>query len=74
MDVQFKVADAESLGETDCIVTNPPWGRTVPAARVNLRARRLVLLTAEPTGLDHVALEQTVRVHGALATITVVER
>jgi hypothetical protein len=41
--------------------------------RVNLHARRLVLLTAEPTGLDNVVLEQTVRVHGAPATITVAE-
>jgi hypothetical protein len=41
---------------------------------VELRARRLVLLTAEPTGLDHVLHEQAVRVHGALATITLVER
>ena len=74
VEVPFEVADAESLGEASCIVTNPPWGRAVPATRVNLRARRLVLLTAEPTGLDHVVLEQTVRVHGALATITVAER
>ena len=74
VDVPFAVADAASLGETDCVVTNPPWGKAVPAARVSLRARRLVLLTAEPTGLDQVALEQAVRVHGALATITVVER
>lgn len=74
VDVRFEVADAASLGETHCIVTNPPWGRALPARRVKLRGRRLVLLTAEPTGLDHVALEQPVRVHGALATITVVER
>lgn len=73
VDVPFEVADAATLGETDCIVTNPPWGKAVPAARVQLHARRLVLLTAEPTGLDHVVLEQAVRVHGALATITVVE-
>jgi hypothetical protein len=31
-------------------------------------------LTARPTGLDHVVHEQAVRVHGALATITVVQR
>jgi tRNA (guanine6-N2)-methyltransferase len=74
VEVPFEVADAASLGETDCVVTNPPWGKAVPATRVNLRARRLVLLTAEPTGLDDVVFEQTVRVHGALATITVVER
>src|ERR671937_1910335 len=73
VDVPFEVADAATLGETDCIVTNPPWGKAVPAARVQLHARRLVLLTAEPTALDHVVLEQAVRVHGALATITVVE-
>lgn len=73
VDVPFEVADAASLGEVECVVTNPPWGKTVPATRVNLRARRLVLLTAEPTGLDHVVLEQTVRVHGALATLTVAE-
>jgi tRNA (guanine6-N2)-methyltransferase len=72
--VPFSVGDAASLGEADCIVTNPPWGKAVPATHINLRARRLVLLTAEPTGLDHVVLEQTVRVHGALATITVAER
>jgi hypothetical protein len=41
---------------------------------VTLRARRLVLLTGGPTGLDHVVHEQTVRVHGTLATITVVQR
>jgi 23S rRNA G2445 N2-methylase RlmL len=74
VEIPFEVTDAESLGDVNCIVTNPPWGRAVPAARVNLRARRLVLLTAEPTGLDHVVIEQTVRVHGALATITVAER
>jgi hypothetical protein len=33
-----------------------------------------VLLTAERRGLPHVVLSQTVRVHGALATISVVER
>jgi tRNA (guanine6-N2)-methyltransferase len=74
VEVPFEVANAASLGETDLIVANPPWGRAVPAMRVNLRARRLVLLTAEQTGLDHVVYEQTVRVHGALATITVAER
>jgi tRNA (guanine6-N2)-methyltransferase len=74
VEVPFEVADAASLGETNCVVTNPPWGKAVPATRVNLRARRLVLLTAEPTGLDDVVFEQTVRVHGAIATITVVER
>jgi tRNA (guanine6-N2)-methyltransferase len=74
VDVRFEVADAASLGETHCIVTNPPWGKALPATRVKLRGRRIVLLTAEPTGLDHVVLEQPVRVHGALATITVVER
>jgi tRNA (guanine6-N2)-methyltransferase len=71
VDVQFEVGDAALLDETDCIVTNPPWGKALPATRVELRGRRLVLLTAEPTGLDHVMLEQPVRVHGALATITV---
>jgi tRNA (guanine6-N2)-methyltransferase len=74
VEVPFAAANAESLGEMDSIVTNPPWGRAVPATRMSLRARRLVLLTANPTGLDHVVLEQTVRVHGALATITVAER
>jgi tRNA (guanine6-N2)-methyltransferase len=74
VDVPFELTDAMALGETDCIVTNPPWGKAVPTTRVNLRARRLVLLTAEPTGLDHVVLEQTVRVHGAVARISVVER
>jgi tRNA (guanine6-N2)-methyltransferase len=74
MDVPFSIADAKRLGPVDCIVTNPPWGKAVPAAKVTLRARRLVLLTGGPTGLDHVVHEQTVRVHGALATITVVQR
>jgi tRNA (guanine6-N2)-methyltransferase len=74
VDVPFEVADAASLGETDCIVTNPPWGKAVPETRISLSARRLVLLAAQPTGFDHVVFEQTVRVHGALATITVVER
>jgi 23S rRNA G2445 N2-methylase RlmL len=72
--VPFRVADAAELGPVDCVVTNPPWGKAVTAAKVDLQARRLVLLTGEPTGLDHVVHEQTVRVHGALATITVVER
>jgi tRNA (guanine6-N2)-methyltransferase len=74
LDVPLAVVDAASLGEADCVVTNPPWGKAVPTTQVSLRARRLVLLTAEPTGLDDVVLEQTVRVHGAVATITVAER
>jgi tRNA (guanine6-N2)-methyltransferase len=74
LDVSFEVADAATLGETDCIVTNPPWGKAVRPAKVSLDAQRLVLLTGAPTRLDHVVLEQPVRVHGALATITVVER
>jgi tRNA (guanine6-N2)-methyltransferase len=74
LDVPFSVAEAAELGPVECIVTNPPWGKAVPAARVSLQARRLVLLTATPTGLDRVVHEQTVRVHGALATITVVDR
>jgi tRNA (guanine6-N2)-methyltransferase len=76
LNVPFSVGDASALGSVDCIVTNPPWGKAVPAAKalLDLPARRLVLLTAVPTGLDDVALEQPVRVHGALATITVVER
>jgi hypothetical protein len=74
LNVPFSVADAAELGPVECIVTNPPWGKAVPAARVSLQARRLVLLTAAPTGLDGVMHEQTVRVHGALATITLVER
>lgn len=73
-DVPFTVADAAELGLVGCVVTNPPWGKAVQAAKVDLQARRLVLLTGRPTGLDHVVHEQTVRVHGALATITVVER
>jgi tRNA (guanine6-N2)-methyltransferase len=72
--VPFSVADANRLGHVECIVTNPPWGKAVPAATVRLDAQRLVLLTARPTGLDHVVHEQAVRVHGALATITVVQR
>jgi 23S rRNA G2445 N2-methylase RlmL len=46
IDVPFSSADAKRLGPADCIVTNPPWGKAVPAAKVTLRARRLVLLTA----------------------------
>ena len=72
--IPFSVADAAGMGPVECVVANPPWGRTVPAAEVNLEARRLVLLTAVPTGLDHVVHEQPVRVHGSLATITVVDR
>jgi len=72
--IPFSVADATGIAPVDCIVANPPWGKTVPAAQVDLQARRLVLLTFGPTGLDHVVHEQAVRVHGALATIPVVER
>jgi 23S rRNA G2445 N2-methylase RlmL len=75
VDLPLSVADARLLGPVDCVVTNPPWGKAVPAsAGVNLRARRLVLLTAAPTALDGVVHQQTVRVHGALATITVVDQ
>jgi 23S rRNA G2445 N2-methylase RlmL len=74
LSVPFRVADAAELGPVDCLVTNPPWARRSLLQRVDLQSRRLVLLTGEPTGLDHVVHEQTVRVHGALATITVVER
>ena len=73
--VPLSVADAAALGPAYCIVTNPPWGKAVrAAAAVALRARRIVLLTAAPTALEGVLYEQTVRVHGALATITVAER
>jgi hypothetical protein len=71
--VPFHVADAVHLGRTDCIVTNPPWGRALPAAAVIPRAKRLVVLTATPPSLSRVVHQQTVRVHGALATITVAE-
>jgi 23S rRNA G2445 N2-methylase RlmL len=72
--VPFSVCDVRDLGVVECVVTNPPWGKAVPVADdVDLHARRLVLLTATPTALDHVVHEQTVRVHGALATITIVE-
>lgn len=72
-DVPFHVADAAQLGGADCIVTNPPWGRSLPAARRIPSARRLVLLTATRPSPPGVVLQQTVRVHGALATITVAE-
>ena len=56
-------------------MTNPPWGKAVPLSRGELpRARRLVVLTAEPPALQDVVHAQSVRVHGALATITVIER
>jgi tRNA (guanine6-N2)-methyltransferase len=74
VDVRFSIGDAAEVGAVSCIVTNPPWGKAVAAANVSLQASRLVLLTAAPTGLDNVVLEQPVRVHGALATISVVER
>jgi 23S rRNA G2445 N2-methylase RlmL len=73
VDVPFHVADATYVGGTDCIVTNPPWGRTLPAAAAIPAARRLVLLTATPPSLSGVVHQQTVRVHGAIATITVAE-
>jgi tRNA (guanine6-N2)-methyltransferase len=75
VDIRFAVADAVALGEVDCVVTNPPWGKAVPLSKRSLpRARRLVLLTADRPGLRGIVHEQTVRVHGRLATITVAER
>jgi 23S rRNA G2445 N2-methylase RlmL len=71
--VPFHVADATQSGGTDCIVTNPPWGRALPAAAAIPFAKRLVLLTATRPLLSGVVHQQTVRVHGALATITVAE-
>jgi tRNA (guanine6-N2)-methyltransferase len=73
VDVPFHVADATQLGGSDCIVTNPPWGRALPAAVAIPPAKRLVLLTATRPSLPGVLHQQTVRVHGALATITVAE-
>jgi hypothetical protein len=73
--IRFAVADAVALGEVDCVVTNPPWGKAVPLSKRWLPpARRLVLLTADRPGLRGIVHEQTVRVHGRLATITVAER
>jgi hypothetical protein len=72
--VPFGVADAASLGELDCVVTNPPWGRVLSAARELPHARRAVLLTERPPLVSDVVDERVVRVHGALATITVAER
>jgi 23S rRNA G2445 N2-methylase RlmL len=71
--VPFRVADATRLGVADCIVTNPPWGRSLPAAATIPTAKRLVLLTATPPSVTGVVLQQSVRVHGAIATITVAE-
>jgi 23S rRNA G2445 N2-methylase RlmL len=73
VNVPFHVADAAQLGGADCIVTNPPWGRALPAAAAIPPAKRLVLLTATRPSLPGVVHQQTVRVHGALATITVAE-
>ena len=73
VNVPFHVADATQLGGADCIVTNPPWGRALPAAAAIPPAKRLVLLTATRPSLPGVVHQQTVRVHGALATITVAE-
>jgi 23S rRNA G2445 N2-methylase RlmL len=71
--VPFQVADATQLEGAECIVTNPPWGRLLPTARSIPPARRLVLLTAARPALAGVLLQQAVRVHGAVATITVAE-
>jgi tRNA (guanine6-N2)-methyltransferase len=73
VDVPFHVADARRLGGADCIVTNPPWGRSLPEAETIPPARRLVLLTATRPSMPGVVLQQPVRVHGAIATITVAE-
>lgn len=73
VDVPFRIADATLLRDAECIVTNPPWGRALPAAAAIPTARRLVLLTETPPPLPGVVLQQTVRVHGAIATITVAE-
>ncbi len=73
--VPFRVADATSFGAADCVVTNPPWGRALPASRIDLpRARRSVTLTAERIRSRSIVHEQPVRVHGALAYITVIDR
>jgi 23S rRNA G2445 N2-methylase RlmL len=73
VDVPFHVADAARLEGADCIVTNPPWGRSLPAPSTIPLARRVVLLTAAHPALPGVVLRQTVRVHGAIAVITVAE-
>lgn len=74
VDVSFRVADAATIGEAQCVVANPPWGKAVPLAQSALPpARRLVLLTSKRPALEGIVHEQTVRVHGALARITVSE-
>ena len=73
VEVPFRVADAAQLPGADCVVTNPPWGRALPATATLPPARRIVLLTADPPSLPGLVLQQTVRVHGAIATITVAE-
>src|SRR3954453_10286057 len=73
VDVPFRVADATHLGSTDCIVANPPWGRALPDAVAIPPAKRSVVLTATAPPLVGIVHQQTVRVHGALATITVAE-
>jgi 23S rRNA G2445 N2-methylase RlmL len=74
VEVALRIAEASSIGEADCIVTNPPWGRALPAGPEPPRARRLVLLTEERPSLAGILHQQAVRVHGALATITVAGR
>jgi hypothetical protein len=70
--VPFRVADAAELEAAECVVTNPPWGRALPAVGASLpRAARSVVLTGERRPGRNVVLEQAVRVHGALAYITV---
>ena len=73
VEVPFSVAEARDLDGADCFVTNPPWGRALPAATAIPSARRLVLLTATRPSLSGVVHQQTVRVRGALATITVAQ-
>jgi hypothetical protein len=75
VDVRLSRRDAAASDAVDCIVTNPPWGRALPASRCRLpEARRSVVLTTGRAGGDGLVLEQPVRVHGALAHISVSER
>jgi tRNA (guanine6-N2)-methyltransferase len=75
VDVPFAIGDAATLGELNCVVTNPPWGKAVAGSPDALpHAQRIILLSAEAPELEHVVHRQTVRVRGVLATITVAER
>src|SRR5919201_349982 len=74
VEVALSIAEASSIGEADCIVTNPPWGRALPAGPEPPRARRLVLLTEERPSLAGNPSPQTGRVPRAPAANTVAGR